>query len=181
MSDYGIYDDIFAEKKSYNTGRGEDYKFLFTLGWVDNNNISEILDVGCGRGNYVELLTKNDVRVTAFDPSRYLTQVVKGFDIINDDIMSFAAKTDRKWPALICMDVLEHIDPVLIEKNVRALTSLSDRSLIGIANSEEVWKGVPLHLIRRSQPWWQDLLSRHYHNVKCLYRTPSYFIFEAIS
>ncbi len=172
-----IYDKIYASDKSYNASI--DYKLEIVLEWVKKNNFNNLLDVGCGRGHYLKLLDKNGIKVTGLEPSKYIADTLKHYDIINDDILGLAKK-GKQWEALYCMDVMEHIEPLEIEETIRALASLSSHALIGIANHSDVWQGVELHLIRQGPSWWESLLSRHYHSINSLYQSGRYFIYGAV-
>jgi len=170
-----IYDEIFATDESYNASI--DYKLDIVLEWVKNSGFNNLLDVGCGRGHYLKLLSKNGIKVTGLEPSKFIADTLKDYEVINDDILGLA-KEGRQWEALICMDVLEHIDPAGIEETVKALASLSPYALLGIASHSDKWRGVQLHLIREESSWWKSLLSRHYHSISSLYQSKRYFIYE---
>ena len=172
-----IYDEIFKSDPTYNAI--VDYKLEIVLEWVKKNGFKSVLDVGCGRGHYLKRLSKNGIEVTGLEPSKYIADTLKDFQVINDDILGLA-KRGGKWEALICMDVLEHIKPAEIEETVKALALLSPRALLGIANHSDKWRGVQLHLIREGPPWWTSLLSKQYRSLKNIYTSERYFIYEAI-
>lgn len=170
-----IYDKIFATDKNYNAPY--DYKLNIVLEWVKKNNFNNLLDVGCGRGHYLKLLSENGIKVTGLEPSKYIADALKDYDVINDDILGLA-KRQMQWEALICMDVLEHIEPSKIEATIEALASLSTRALLGIANHSDVWHGVELHLIQQGPLWWEGLLSLYYQNINSIYQSKRFFIYE---
>jgi 2-polyprenyl-3-methyl-5-hydroxy-6-metoxy-1,4-benzoquinol methylase len=178
-----IYDKIYATDNSYNAS--VEYKLEMVLQWVKNNGFKNLLDVGCGQGHYLKLLSENGIKVTGLEPSKNIADTLKDYDVINDDILGLAKKK-RQWEALICMDVLEHIEPSEIEETVKALSSLAPHALIGIANHSDIWRGVQLHLIQQGPYWWRDLLSHHYSRLNCIhetftkYRSKQFFIYEAV-
>lgn len=178
MQDFtNIYDKIYATDNSYNAKI--DYKQDITLDWVKKNNLGEVLDVGCGRGHYLKMLSQNGIKVTGLEPSKVIANTLKDFEVINDDIIGLS-KQGKRWPALICMDVLEHIEPEAIETTLLALSGLADYSLLGIANHNDKWQGTQLHLIQEKPDWWQQILSRYY-NLQPLFESKRFFIFEAVS
>lgn len=171
-----IYDEIFATDRRYNGPYT--YKLKIVLEWVKRNGFKNLLDVGCGRGHYLKQLSKNNIKATGLEPSKYIADILTGYQIINDDILGLA-KQGRQWEALICMDVLEHIELTEVEETVKALVELSDQALLGIANHSDVWRGVELHLIQEGPAWWGKLLSLYYSSVSCIYESERYFIFKA--
>ena len=170
-----IYDTIFATDESYNGPIS--YKLEIVLEWINKNRFKEILDAGCGRGHYLKLLSKNGIKVTGLEPSKYIAGTLKDYEVINDDILGQAAK-GRHWEALICMDVLEHIEPSEIEDTLKALSTLSDHALVGIANHSDRWHGVQLHLIQKDSVWWESLLMRYYKNLVSVYQSKRFFVFK---
>ncbi len=172
-----IYDEIFASDPNYNAVI--DYKLDVVLGWVKKNNFRHLLDVGCGRGHYLKLLSEKGIKVTGLEPSKFIADTLKDYEVVNDDILGLGKK-GKEWEALICMDALEHIEPTEIEETIKALASLSPRALLGIANHSDKWRGTELHLIREDPWWWVSLLSKHYRSVKGVYTSKRYFMYEAI-
>lgn len=173
-----IYDTIFATDENY--GEPVEYKLKIILEWAKKNRFKSILDVGCGAGHYLKLLSKNKIKVKGLEPSKYVVKTLESYDVINDDILG-QAKKGKKWEALICMDVLEHIKLSEINDNVKALASLSDRALIGIANHSDKWRGIQLHLIQQDSSWWKSLLSKYYQSLSLIYQSKRFFIFDARS
>lgn len=170
-----IYDEIFATDPKYNGASR--YKLKIVLDWVKRNNFKEILDIGSGRGHYLKFLSENGIKTTGLEPSRYIFDNLKEFQIVNDDILGFS-NYSRSWEALICMDVLEHIEPDKIEETLKALSTLSKHALLGIANHSDIWHGHELHLIREGPRWWMDELSKYYEGINSLFESDRYFIFE---
>ncbi len=170
-----IYDQIFATDKRYNAPYR--YKLKIVLKWVKKNQFRNVLDVGSGRGHYLRLLRKNTIEVTGLEPSKVIVDTLNDYDVINDDILGLV-KQGKQWESLICMDVLEHIEPAEIENTVSALATLSPKALLGIANHSDVWHGTELHLIQEGPSWWKKLLPRYYNNINCIYEDDLYFVFD---
>lgn len=173
-----IYDQIFSTEKNYNGAYG--YKLKMVLEWVKRNGFKEILDVGCGRGHYLKMLTENNIKATGLEPSEYIVSTLGGYDVINDDILG-EVKSGRKWEGLICMDVLEHIEPEKIDLNLKALSLMSRHAILGIANHSDVWHGVELHLIQQGPSWWDEVLTKHFKILNCRIISKRYFVFEVES
>ncbi len=170
-----IYDEIFATEPKYDGP--VKYKLNIVLEWVKKNGFGEVLDVGCGRGHYLKLFRENNIKATGLEPSKYITDNLKDYKIINDDIVGFS-EYSKSWEALICMDVLEHIEPDKIDENLKALSTLSKHALLGIANHSDIWHGVELHLIQQKPLWWKDKLTESFDEVNLIYESDRYFIFD---
>lgn len=168
-----VYDDLFASDENYNLK--SDYKMTMVETWIEQNGLKKILDVGCGRGHYLEFLKRFDV--TGLEPSKYLCDHdLKQHKVINSDILGF--KTNKKWDGLYCMDVLEHISHAEIDATLEALSKLAPKALLGIANHSDIQNGVELHPIQENAEWWGHLLKKHYKVVNLTYEPPRYFVFE---
>lgn len=170
-----IYDEIFSTEDGYDRAYG--YKLNMVLEWVKRNGFEEILDVGCGRGHYLKMLTENDIKVTGLEPSKYIVSTLGGYEVINDDILG-EAKKGRRWEGLVCMDVLEHIEPEKISQNLKALSLMSRHAFFGIANHSDIWHGVELHLIRQGPEWWERELTKNFKIIKCTIVSKRFFVFE---
>lgn len=175
MSDK-LYDSIFLNNEGYNLA--DPSKVKRVLSWLDYHDIKEVLDVGCGRGHYLAPVTEAGVKVTGLEPSEYLCRkYLQDYDVICSDILGLK-KSKRRWPALYCMDVLEHVKPEDVEDAVGVLARLAPRALLGVANHSDVWGGVELHLIQENEEWWGTLLKKYYKTVNLTYTLPRFYIFE---
>lgn len=167
-----LYSRIFSEDETYNGFEGD--KVDVVDSWIKTNKFKAVADIGCGKGNYLKSL-KDKYDITGVEPSSFLCDgVLKQYKVINSDILS----VEGKWDALYCMDVLEHIMPEDIDKTVSKLSKLAKHALIGIANHSDRWDGVELHLIQEGYPYWQELLEKHYKNVKLVDDQVRFFILE---
>lgn len=161
-----IYDKLYRAG-SYNDK--VDYKLIIVRDWLDCFKPKRVLDMGCGRGHYINFLT--GYKITGVEPSEFLCEE---YGWTKGSILSHKGKYD----ALYCMDVLEHIEPSEIEKTLEALSKLSSHALLGIANHSDVLEGVELHLIQEDSKWWENLLKKYYKQVVKTYEPLNYFIFE---
>lgn len=156
-----LYTKVF-EDEDYNPAEPEKIKLVKE--WLDRNKFKTIVDVGCGRGNYLKAL---DYDITGVDP-------------IGGDIRSDIVGLVGKWDGLYCMDVLEHIPPDELDENLKCLSKLSDNALIGIANHSDVWENTELHLIQQPSDWWADELLKHYKEVALVQYGERFFVFECL-
>jgi SAM-dependent methyltransferase len=85
-------------------------EYGYALNWLAHAAPTEILDVGAGRSSWPHLLANCYFRVTAIDRIKGYWKggyFNRHYRVINDDITN--PKTDRKFDAITCLSVLEHI------------------------------------------------------------------------
>lgn len=71
-----------------------------------------VLDLGCGRGEFTELLLENGIKVTSVDLNDDMVSYCKerGFPIIQEDIISFLEKVeDNSVNGIFLGQVIEHL------------------------------------------------------------------------
>jgi SAM-dependent methyltransferase len=156
-----LYAEVFKDS-AYNPAEPD--KIELVGEWLGRNTFKTIVDIGCGRGNYIKAL---DYKITGVDP-------------IGGDIKSDILGLEGRWDGLYCMDVLEHISPEELESNLKHLVTFSDNALLGIANHSDVWNGKELHLIQQPADWWLERLSRHYSEVALTRYGERFFVFECL-
>ncbi|MDK3157441.1 class I SAM-dependent methyltransferase [Kamptonema cortianum] len=87
--------------------------------WIISQVLPElgesILEVGCGNGNFTEILVKNCNSIVAVDINPVYVNMAKerlkhqpGLEILNVDITQ--TRLERKFDTIIMFDVLEHIE-----------------------------------------------------------------------
>lgn len=168
-----IYDKLFADP-DYNLFNAERYELVKK--WLLAGDYQRILDVGCGRGNYLKKLLALGLDVTGAEPSRYLIENdLKNLPVIHAGIVSIKGE----WDALFCMDVLEHLPRGEIGDNLKHLSRLAPHGLLGIANHDDEWGGQELHLIQEDSKWWREMLQEHFKSMELVEDTPRFFCFEA--
>lgn len=168
----GIYNETFKDER-YNPAEPD--RIEFVRNWLESshNKPKKILDVGCGRGHYLNAL-RPKYNVTGLEPSNAADGIE---NVYKADILS---APNLYYNALYCMDVLEHIPPDDLHINLTKLSQMSRKALLGIANHSDVWNGVELHLIQENSEWWEQTLRRYYKQVTILKRGKRYYIFECL-
>ena len=81
---------------------------------IDDNNIN-ILDCGCGTGNYTEILIQNGYNVTSVDYSDNMLEVLKHKNLKNNIIKKVNIKeslpfNDKQFDIVIINQVLHHLN-----------------------------------------------------------------------
>jgi hypothetical protein len=112
---------------------------------------ANVLDYGCGKA----LLSK---------------QLGGQIDVINYDpaVERYAARPE---PAdlVVCIDVLEHIEPHLLDAVVSDIRDLCRKAVFAVVSTRPAAKtladGRNAHLIQQKPDWWDRRLSRHFEWV----------------
>jgi 2-polyprenyl-3-methyl-5-hydroxy-6-metoxy-1,4-benzoquinol methylase len=84
-----------------------------------------IVDIGCGRGEFLQLMKDAGKRAYGIDSSEYEVQRLKtaGFQVIAGDVLEHLEKLDSESiGGVFCSQVVEHLSPELVQ---RTLTMLS--------------------------------------------------------
>lgn len=133
--------------KRYNYGRGVDSeecsKIVQTLISTDKT----VLDYGCGQGHLKSHL--QPYHVNEYDPC----------------IEGKRAEPEAS-DVVVCADVLEHIEPELLENVLAHIASLSKRFVILVIatnpSNKVMLDGRTAHLIVEGPAWWRQRLLKHF-------------------
>ncbi len=154
-----VYDGIYEKIDNYNFYDNTKNKYVDAFA---KNIKGRILDAGCGEGIHLKRLLLNGCDVFGVEISEVCyDKFLKDLPCENTDILSYTKK-HIKYDGVICMDVLEHIDPSEVEETVSQLSKSAPQAMFGIANHSDVLNGVELHLIREDRSWWVNLLLKYY-------------------
>ncbi len=72
-----------------------------------------VLDAGCGRGEFLELLTKAGIRATGCDDSEEAISRCreKGLtDVFQADVLEYLRRTAKAFDGIFCSHVIEHME-----------------------------------------------------------------------
>lgn len=113
--------------------------------FIEKISPSSILDFGCGKGNLVSLMKEKypEKTVLGYDPGN--SKFDKSIDNILVDL-------------LISSDVLEHVEPHLIDETLKYLSTKSRYiyHLISLAPAKrKLPDGRNAHLIQETPEWWR--------------------------
>jgi 2-polyprenyl-3-methyl-5-hydroxy-6-metoxy-1,4-benzoquinol methylase len=78
-----------------------------------------VLDLGCGRGEFLELLQKNGIQGTGVDSNSQMTEICldKGLDCRKGDILGLLAEwPDSSLDGIFSSQVIEHLPPPYLKK-----------------------------------------------------------------
>jgi 2-polyprenyl-3-methyl-5-hydroxy-6-metoxy-1,4-benzoquinol methylase len=112
---YVGFEDHFRGSPADITKRVAQYVPIFA-------GVSDVLDIGCGRGEFLELLREHDVRARGIDVNHAMVQVCldRGLNATEDDALAYLQRqADGSIGGLFAAQVIEHLEP-------RYLTRLLD-------------------------------------------------------
>ena len=112
-------------------GRTEDYlERIDTIQGMLPEDISTLLDVGCGRGDVINALQKNNSRLRAMgmDPFSEALEFVETPSVIAS--LPDTPFPDKSFDMVLCLEVLEHIDESKYQPSLMELQRVAGRYLI---------------------------------------------------
>lgn len=118
-------------------------------------NARTILDYGCGKGNFKELIDKRN----------------EDFLVINyDPCIPEFSKQPENADIVLCADVLEHIEPECLDDVLRHISSLKNKLVyFVIATKPDYTKTLPdgsnPHKIIEKLNWWYDTLGGYFNDT----------------
>lgn len=104
---YVAFEDLFRGDRTLIRERQEDYVRLFA-------GRQDVLDVGCGRGEFLQLLGERSIRARGIDLNHEMVElcVAAGLDVKEADALSYLRVLgDGELGGLIAAQVVEHLEP----------------------------------------------------------------------
>jgi SAM-dependent methyltransferase len=104
---YVGFEDAFRGSTDDIRGRLEQYVRLFA-------GQSDVLDVGCGRGEFLDLLRAHGIRARGLDLNHEMVEVsrARGLDVTEADVLGYLqGLDDGSLGGLFAAQVVEHLDP----------------------------------------------------------------------
>jgi O-antigen chain-terminating methyltransferase len=103
--DYFLFEQEFRGSRAEIKKRQLAYLYLFT-------GRNEVLDLGCGRGEFVELLAENGVKTTGVDASRDMVEFCRdrGLPVVQADASSYLQRLpDKSVGGIFASQIVEHL------------------------------------------------------------------------
>jgi 2-polyprenyl-3-methyl-5-hydroxy-6-metoxy-1,4-benzoquinol methylase len=104
---YVGFEERFRGSREDIRARLEQYLPLF-------DGASNVLDVGCGRGEFLELLAARGLRARGIDVNHEMVEAcrARGLEVVEGDVVShLQALEDGELGGLIAVQVVEHLEP----------------------------------------------------------------------
>jgi 2-polyprenyl-3-methyl-5-hydroxy-6-metoxy-1,4-benzoquinol methylase len=132
--------------------------------------VNPICDLGCGRGDTVEYLRKQNY-------------IIDGFDFVKlDNNMLIADITKpmdlRMYETVICFDVLEHLTDKEIEelfKNIKQCMYV----IFSVSNTDSIdWGTKDLHINKKFLKEWDKVIKKDFKIIETIEINPNYKIYR---
>lgn len=83
------------------------------LKYIPKSSSNRFLDIGCGRGEFLDLLKQNNIKALGIEINAYEAELIKskGLDVINCDVLDFFKS--NKWQVfrgISLIQVVEHLE-----------------------------------------------------------------------
>ncbi len=107
---YVGFEDRFRGSQREIRGRLEDYLPIF-------QSASDVLDIGCGRGELLELLQQHGVHARGVDANDAMVQLcqARGLDVQRGDALAFLESQNAgSLGGLVAIQVVEHFEPAYL-------------------------------------------------------------------
>jgi SAM-dependent methyltransferase len=107
---YLAFEDRFRGSRDDIRARFESYLPFF-------EGTSEVLDVGCGRGEFLELLSRNGISARGIDLNHEMVETCRagGLDVTEADAVGYLSSLpDESLGGLFAAQVVEHLEPAYL-------------------------------------------------------------------
>lgn len=104
---YVGFEDLFRGTRDEIASRQRDYADRFA-------GASDVLDIGCGRGEFLELLAERGVTARGIDANAEMAEVcrARGLDVHHGDALGYLSSLpDNSLGGVIAAQVVEHLEP----------------------------------------------------------------------
>jgi SAM-dependent methyltransferase len=111
---YVGFEDRFRGSEAEIRARQQDYVQYFA-------GQSDVLDLGCGRGELLELLRERGIRARGLDVNPEMVEVCKarGLDVTNADARGYLRTVpDESLGGVIALQVIEHLEPAYLAETL---------------------------------------------------------------
>lgn len=104
---------------------------------------SNVLDLGCGRGIFMEMLLRKGINTFGCDSETEMVQICreKGLNCIQDNIIHFLETTNEVFDGICCGHIIEHLPPDVCFKLIELVSirlKKGGRFLIITPNPEDI-------------------------------------------
>jgi SAM-dependent methyltransferase len=107
---YLAFEDAFRGSQDQIRGRLAGYVHHFS-------GLMDVLDVGCGRGEFLDLLRRQGIQARGLDTNHEMVEVCRaqGFDVVEADALGYlAALDDDRLGGVFAAQVVEHLEPAYL-------------------------------------------------------------------
>jgi len=146
------YKILHQDKDGYGVGHKRLLENILKI--LRENEVSTVLDYGCGKGQLVRKLRENGFTCDGYDPA----------------IEEFSSMPSRTYDMVISTDVLEHSTPGLIGGmlyQIRELMGGIGFHIISLRQSvNRLPDGSPCHFLVKPVSWWEGKLGQYFNLIE---------------
>lgn len=142
------YKELLREhRRRVEWGPGNPAHFKLVDQHLLQNGCQTILDYGCGEGGLLMEMLSRRIKAVGYDPA------VERYSIL----------PDGRYDGVVCMDVLEHIEPAFLDNVLEHLLSVTGKLAYLVIHLGKAIHVLPngdnAHLIVKPYTWWLGKLS----------------------
>ena len=157
-------------------------KWEYKIALESCDESDKVLDLGCGRGEFVRLANRKGINITGIDMSSefiYDSQL-EILNIDNIDLESATAKYKYFFDVICCFQVLEHVsEPAKFINAILMMLKIHGRMILSVPNSESYLQYVdnlldmpPHHMTKWSEETFRALENYFPIKIKKIIREP---------
>ena len=102
---YYLFENIFYNKENITKIQKEYIQF------IPKKSENYFLDIGCGRGEFLEILKENNIKAKGIEINGYEVQLLKesGYNVEKYDGLTYLQNTSEKFSGISAIQVVEHL------------------------------------------------------------------------
>lgn len=173
-----VYNTVYTNDSNYAVPHQP--KINYVKNWVGEAR-SKVLDVGCGRGEYLrEVISLGHdafgVELSEVCSTKYLQDVPHTCCSITQFTESCS-----HFDKIYSTDVLEHIPPSELDNTLNNLSDIGDDFLFLVATGSDMRDGIELHVSNHTFEEWSNIFTKYFKitkSIKGFHEWPYIHIFE---
>jgi hypothetical protein len=180
-----LYSEIFHNDSSYNSPPEilKDPVYAGPLNFVLAGNYKSVVDIGSGRGNFINLLLNYnpDIEIISCDLQKFNDIPITFIPVdLTGDLTSIS---DLRADVLTCTGVLEHIPLDCLPEVFRVFSMIAPYASFTIANHQDRYKGVDIHITNMALEDWIPIIDEYYEiiNTQKYYKDNKLFLINVRS
>ena len=128
-------------------------------------NCNLILDIGCGKGEFLELCRENRLAATGIDFSEEKIESCrrKNLEAYHANLFSYLSETDLSFDGIMCSHVIEHLSP----EEFLAMTKLISQK-IKLGGIFIILTPNPRSLRAHLYQFWKDMTHRRFYDIESI-------------
>jgi len=139
-----LNEQLHEDNKDYGTSGRRYVKDIMNL--ATKLKTQDLLDYGCGKSTLQQNIP---FKIQQYDPA----------------VTKYKALPEPA-DVVVCTDVLEHIEPDLIDNVLAHIAKMTNKAAYLVANTQPAMKTLPdgrnSHILLRSPKWWIDIVDKYF-------------------